>query len=370
MGDFKQLEAPSGWMARFFTNLSRILISIFIPAVTFLVLWAGFLFLKSGNTSKAVITLVAIVWGVGGVAALYIVTNWFIQRLPRMWAKRLTPFLFVGPALVILGWYLALPTVRSLYLGFFDRLSLKFVGLDNYFYVVLDSTMRTAFINNLVWLLAGTSFCVVMGLTIAILADRSSYERIAKALIFMPMAISFIGAGIIWKFVYAYRPSGEVQIGLLNAIFAFFGRDPVNFIVTRGWNTIFLIFIFVWLQTGFNMVILSAAIKNVPSEIMEAGRIDGAGEIRIIFSIIIPTIKSTIVTVSTTTLLLTLKIFDIVYGMTNGLYGTEVLASQQYKQMFKFLHYGRGSAIAIVILIAVTPVIWYNLKQFSQREVF
>lgn len=352
------------------TTIGRILSAVFVPVLTFGVLYVGFIFLRDSGAPQGVIAGVAIIWGVGGVAALYFVANWLIEKLPIDWRKRFTPFLFVGPAIIILGWYLFLPTVRSLYLSFFGKFSREFVGLDNYIYIFTDRTMRTAFLNNLWWLIFGTGGAVIAGLAVALLADRSKIERAAKSFIFLPMAISFVGAGVIWRFVYAYRAVGQSQIGLLNAIVTGLGGDPVNWLTMRPWNTFFLIAIFIWLQTGFAMVVLSAAIKGVPNDLLEAARIDGASEMRIVFQIIIPHIASTIVTVGTTILLLTLKIFDIVFAMTNGLFGTEVLASQQYKQMFKFLHYGRGSAIAIVILIAVIPVIWYNLKRFGEREVF
>ncbi len=372
MGDFIPVERETkyGVLQRIITAIGRILFALFVPAATFVVLYIGFIFLRDSGAPQVVITVVAIIWGVGGVAALYFVTNWLIQRLPVKWRSRFIPFLFVGPALGILAWYLFLPTLRTLYLSFFDKFSDNFVGLENFLYVFTNRTMLISFRNNLLWLVLGTGLAVAMGLIVALLTDRSKMERLGKALIFLPMAISFVGAGIIWKFVYAYKPVGMEQIGVLNAFVSALGGDPVGWITIRPWNTIFLIIIFVWLQTGFAMVVFSAAIKGVPNELLEAARIDGATEIRIIFSVIIPFIRGTIVTISTTILLLTLKIFDIVYAMTNGLYGTEVLASQQYKQMFKFLHYGRGSSIALVILIAVIPVIWYNLRQFGKREVF
>lgn len=351
-------------------TLGRVLSAVFVPIVTFVVLYLGFIFLRDSGAPQFVIAAVAIIWGVGGVAALYFVANWVIEQLPVQWRSLLTPFLFVGPAMLILAWYLMVPTVRSLYISFFGKFSADFVGLKNYAYVFTDRTMRIAFLNNLLWLVFGTGGAVVFGLTVAILADRSKFERLAKSLVFLPMAISFVGAGVIWKFVYAYRSIEQGQIGLLNAIVDALGGMPINWLTIRPWNSLFLIAIFVWLQTGFSMVIHSAAIKQVPNELIEAARIDGASEIRIVFNVIIPFIASTIVTVSTTVLLLSLKIFDIVFAMTNGLFGTEVLASQQYKQMFKFLHQGRGSAIAIVILVAVIPVIWYNLRQFGKREVF
>ncbi len=370
MGDFYGPDADRGPGQKMLSVLGNILVSVFVPAVAFIVLWAGFIFLRSGKASQLVTTLAAIVWGVGGIALLFYVSNFVIQRFSITWRKRFTPFLFVGPALIILGYYLLIPALRSFYMSFFGRVSKEFVGLSNYKYIFTDRTMRIALVNNLLWMVFGTSLSVSFGLLIALLAERSKFEKLAKTLIFLPMAISFVGAGVIWKFIYAFKPAGEAQIGLLNAIVTALGGKPINWIVFRPWNTLLLIIIFVWLQTGYAMVILSAAIKSVPETLKEAARIDGAGEVRIIFQIIIPAIKGSIITVGTTVLILTLKIFDIVYAMTNGLFGTEVLASQQYKQMFKFLNYGRGSSIAIVILIAVIPVMWYNLRQFGKREVF
>lgn len=350
--------------------MARAITALMVPLITFIVLYFGFIFLRDSGAPHIVIAIVAILWGVGGVASLYYSVNWFLQRLSINLRSKLVPFLFIGPAVLILSWYLFIPTLRSLYLSFFDKFGKDFVGLENYIYIFKDRTMKIAFINNIVWLILGTGLSVFFGLIFALLANRSRMEKIVKAIIFMPMAISFVGAGVIWKFVYAYRPAHLKQIGLLNAILEMFGRDPVNWLTLRPWNTIFLIIILVWLQTGFAMIIFSAAIKQVPAAIKEAAKIDGAKESQVIFKIILPYIKSTIITVSTTILLVTLKIFDIVFTMTNGLFGTEVLASQQYKQMFKFLHNGRGAAISIVILIAVIPVMWYNLKQFGKRKVF
>lgn len=375
-------DEKEGIFQKIISLMSRILISISIPFIAFIVLYAGFIFLRDSGAPKMIITIVAIVWGVGGVAVLFFSLNWFIKRLNLKWRTRLVPFLFVGPALVILTWYLFLPTVRTLYLSLFDKFATSadlvkqitehFTGLENYFFCFTDRTMLTAFLNNLVWLVVGTGLCIFFGLLLAILTDKSVFEKTAKSLIFLPMAISFVGAGIIWKFVYAFKPAleGIEQIGLLNGIITWFGFEPVQWLTIRPWNTFFLIIIFVWLQTGFAMIIFSAAIKQVPVSIIESAKLDGANEFQITLRILIPSIKSTIITVGTTILLLTLKIFDIVFAMTNGLFGTEVLASQQYKQAFKFLHSGRGAAVAIIILIGVIPVMIYNLKQFNKREVF
>jgi alpha-glucoside transport system permease protein len=347
----------------------RLLISLIVPLVAFFVLYQGFLFLRDSDAPKLLIAVVAIIWGVGGVALLFVLSNWLVERLPDVWRLRIQPFVFIGPGIIMLSWFLAVPVVRTLYQSFFDRTSTNFVGFANYAYAFTAPSMQESFRNNLLWMVVGTSLSVIFGLLIAVLADRSSFESIAKALIFLPMAISFVGAGIIWKFVYALSP-GDEQIGLLNAIVTGLGGEPVGWLVERPWNNFFLIIIMVWLQTGFAMVLLSAALKGVPGELLEAARIDGANEFQIFFRVIIPTIQGTIVTVATTILIATLKIFDIVFVMTNGNFGTEVMASQQYKQMFRFQDFGRGSAVAIILLIAVIPVMIYNLRQFRERRAF
>jgi alpha-glucoside transport system permease protein len=370
MEDFERSERVRGFVPGLWTTLWRVVIAVGVPLIGFAVLYVGFRFLRDSEAPAGVIAVVAIIWGVGGVALLYFLFNWGITQLGPAWRRRLQPFLFVGPALAILGWYLVLPTIRSLYLSFFGPASKKFVGLANYGYVFSDRVMLVAFRNNLLWMVVGTGLSVLLGLIIALLAERSHAEKFSKALIFLPMAISFVGAAVIWRYVYAYNPAGAAQIGVLNAIVTGLGGQPVGWLTQRPWNTFFLIIILVWMQTGFAMVVCAAALRGVPTELKEAARIDGATEFRVVLSIIIPYIRGTLVTVATTILIITLKIWDIVFSMTNGLYGTEVLASQQYKQMFKFLNYGRGSAIAIVLLIAVIPVMWYNLKQFMQQEVF
>jgi len=365
-------QAPSGNAppAGRLHTVRRIAVSILVAVITALVLWAGFLFLKESKANPVLIAIIAIIWGVGGVALLFWVTDYLVNQLPPLAVKKIQPFVFVGPALIILAWYLVVPTLRSLYLSFFDAQSKTFVGLANYVYAFTDPKMRESFVNNLMWIILGTGGSVGMGLIIALLADRSRYEKFFKSIIFTPMAISFVGAGVIWRFIYAYKPVGENQIGLLNAIVTHFGSESQAWITIRGWNNIFLIAILVWLQTGYAMVIISAAIKGVPSSIIEAGRIDGASEMRVIRSIIIPYIYSTLVTVSTTIIIVSLKIFDIVYTMTGGQYGTEVIASMQYKQMFNYYDFGKGSALAIVLVIAVMPVMWYNLRQFNKQEGF
>ncbi|MCR5606245.1 MAG: sugar ABC transporter permease [Treponema sp.] len=341
-----------------------------VTLITVFSMLCGFFLLKSDVLNQLSTTAFAIIWGVATVILIFYSLNLIAQLFPSKIYNKIVPYIFIGPAVVIMGWYLFIPAVRSFILSFMNKNSTLFVGLDNYKYLFTDKSMVVSIRNTLIWLVFGTGCSVLLGLVTALLAERSHIEKTAKTFIFMPMAISLVGAGVIFKFMYAYRPDGANQIGLLNAIIVYLGGKPQNWLGNAPLNNLFLIAIFIWLETGFALVVLSAALKAVPEEMIEAARIDGASEMKIIFSIIIPNIRASIISVSTTILLAALKCFDIVFSMTNGLYGTEVLASQQYKQMFKFLHYGRGSAIAILILIAVSPVIYYNLKEFKSREVF
>ena len=351
-------------------SLSDIIKTIAVVVATVFVSASGFNLLKSNILSQIPTTIIAIIWGVSSVILIFYSLNLLAQLFPTKAYNKIVPYIFIAPAVLILGWYLLIPTLRSFVLSFMDKTSTKFVWFDNYKYLFTDRSMLVSIRNTLIWLVCGTAFSVIIGLTVAILADRSYIETRAKTIVFLPMSISLVGAGVIFKFMYAAKFGGAEQIGLLNAIVVFCGGEPQNWLGKAPWNNLFLIAIFVWLQTGFALVVLSAALKAVPEEMIEAARIDGASEFRILMTIIIPNIKASIISVSTTILLAALKCFDIVYSMTNGMFGTEVLASQQYKHMFTFHHYGRGSAIAILILIGVSPVIYYNLKEFRNREAF
>jgi alpha-glucoside transport system permease protein len=365
----------------------RIFLAIGIPLIAFYVLYQGFLFLRDSDASRGVVAMVAIIWGVGGVAILYKIFNDLVERLPDLWKTRLLPFVFVGPAMAILSWYLAIPTLRTLWISLFNRdgppeglnvlqqiTSDSFVGLNNYVEVFKPGgLMMEALRNNVMWIIFGSTFSVVFGLVIAVLADRSRFEKTAKSLIFLPMAISFVGASIIWNFIYEYRPIGQPQVGLLNAIVTGFGGTPQSYpqwVDIAPWNNLFLIVIVIWLQTGFSMVLFSAALKGIPDELLEASRIDGATEIQIFFRIMIPYIRGTIISVFTTVIIFTLKIFDVVWVMTGGQFGTHVIATQFYRQSFTNRNSGFGSAIAIVLLVAVIPVMIYNLRQFREQEAF
>ncbi len=360
-------KGPLDWLA---TNVFRVIMALAIPIITFAVLYAGFIFLRDTDAPKLVVAVVAIIWGVGGVALLYTVSNWLVETMGGTWVARIQPFVFVGPAVAILFWYLAFPTVRTFWASLFNADGTVFVGLQNYAEVFTNRNMFTAFRNNIMWIVFGATTTVVMGLLIAVLADRSKFETFGKAMIFLPMAISMVGAGVIFNMLYAVNPN----IGLLNAIYTgLTGAEPIAWKAEASiqpWNNLFLIAVMIWLQTGYAMVLFSAAIKGIPSEILEAARVDGASELRVFFSIIIPSIMATIVTVSTTVVIFTLKIFDVVQVMTGGQFSTQVIATQFYREYFTAQNAGFGSAIAIVLLLAVVPVMIYNLKQFNERQAF
>ena len=346
----------------------RLVASLVIPAITLAVLYYSFIFLRDSDASKGIIIVVALLVGVGGVWALYWATDNLVSRFSDRWQALIRPFVFVGPALAVLFLYLVYPVFRSLYLSFFDRTGENFVGLDNYVFVFSDPAMLIAARNSILWMIVVTALSLIFGLIVAVLADRVRFENIVKSVIFLPMAISFVGASVIWRFVYAFQPPGRPQIGIMNALITSVGFEPIGWLVEQPWNNFMLMVVLIWLQTGFSMVLISAAIKAVPGQILEAARMDGANEIRVFFNIIIPYIRPTLVTVATTVLILTLKVFDIVWVMTNGNFGTEVVASRLIKEIARFRNFGTGSAIAVILLLATIPIMIYNIRSFRKTE--
>ena len=345
----------------------------------------------SDNLLRILMAVFAIALGSIGTFAIFYGLNVLVERFSRPWKDRLLPWVYMGPAVLLLTAYLVLPTLQTLYISFFDARSVKFVGLKNYAFALTNPDMVIAFRNNLLWLLLVSGVSVGLGLIIAVLVDRVKYESAAKALIFLPMAISFVGASVIWRFIYAFKPAGSDQIGLLNALRQTVGLEPLGWLIERDglleplWetlkvpsisnlptllplNTLALIVIMVWLQTGFCMVLLSAAVKGIPKDVIEAARIDGANEFQIFRRITIPMIMPTITVVTTTVVVAVLKVFDIVYVMTGGNLDTDVIASRMIKEMFSFRNFGRGSAIATVLLLAVIPVMVTNIRRFTQQE--
>lgn len=341
-------------------------------------LFLAFLFMRDSRAPKALIAVIALIIGIGGVWGLFYAGNGVIEALPRRLREAARPWLFVGPAILILCIYIVFPAVRTIWISFFDRTSQVFVGLANYAYIITDPEMLLVLRNTLLWVLLVPFFSVVLGLLIAVLIDRLGrvVERVIKALIFLPMAISFVGASVIWRFVYYFQPAGYDQVGLLNAIFTALGGEPQAWLTQIPWNAIgipwinnlFLIFIMIWLQTGFAMVILSAAVKGVPQELLEAARIDGAGEIRVFFRITIPRIRATVLTVSTTILFLVLKVFDVVFVMTSGNFDTDVVASRMYAEAFRFFDFGRGSALAVLLFIIVVPFMMRTVRRMRRES--
>jgi len=408
----------------------------------------------------------AIIVGVGSMALYFYGTNYLLDMLlpdraeangtvlesREKQREAIRPWLFIGPAVLLLGLYLIYPAVQTLWLSFgnadgevrltrpvypeivddlsgrfgaalsgaeaeqvetrlaavqdvlgeeyplameitaeqaadFDNVETliqfiltesgedipqRFVLFRNYEWAFNSDEFWTSIRNNVLWLLV-PFVSTALGLVIAVLADNVRWGAIAKSLIFMPMAISFVGASVIWKFVYDANPPNPGQpppdqIGILNAMVVSLGGQVQDWIALPFWNNFFLMVILIWIQTGFAMVLMAAALRGVPEDTLEAARIDGANDIQIFFQIMIPQIMSTILVVLTTITIATLKIFDIVAAMTNGQFGTQVLANLMYNQAFRAFDDGRGSAVAIILMIAVTPILYWNIRQFQKEE--
>jgi alpha-glucoside transport system permease protein len=287
-----------------------------------------------------------------------------VMRLAPRWRGRLLPWVFVGPALALLTVYLAWPVVLTVVKSFTEG-----AGLANWEWALTTPANHEMYINNILWLVVGVAGSVGLGLLIAGLLDRVKYESVAKTFIFLPLAISLVGASVIWRFVYQWRPPAQDQYGLLNAIMVGLGREPVPWTQTADWHiaTFALIVILIWIQTGFAMVVLSAAIKGVPTEITEAASLDGASERQKFTRIIVPMIRGSLVMVTITTAIVVLKVFDIVYVMTGGRFNTDVVANQMYVQAFQFFDTGRASVLAVVLFLAVLPMALVNVRSIRRQ---
>jgi alpha-glucoside transport system permease protein len=316
--------------------------------------------------------LAAIAMGVGGIVVLFWVLNWLVEKLPPKWEHTLKPYVFVGPAIAVLGLFLIFPAIRTVYVSFLDARSENFVGVANYQTLATDPEIRSAIFNNILWIIFVPTVAVAVGLVVAVLADRLSptWEKVSKSIIFLPMAISFVGASTIWLFIYTWRPEGRDQIGLLNAVWTAFGGTPQTWlqINTGRLNSFLLMVIVMWLQAGFAMVLLSAAIKNVPEDTVEAARIDGATELQIFWRVTMPQIRTTLIVVLTTIVILVLKVFDVVFVMTGGLFDTDLVAVRFIREMFSFREFGRAAAIVVVLILATVPIMIFNIRQFRQQE--
>jgi alpha-glucoside transport system permease protein len=314
--------------------------------------------------SKLLLAVIALLVGVGGIWLLFTGASTIVERFPPKVRDRVIPWVFIAPAVVLLTIFLVYPAVSTVISSFVDKNGA--FTLANW-----ASLGKGEFLeilrNNVLWLVVATAGSVSLGLLVAALFDRIRRESLAKVFIFTPLAISLVGATVIWKFVYAVQPPSQPQFGLLNAIWTAFGNKPVAWATTFPINLPAEMLIMIWLQTGFAMVVLSAAIKGVSVEVLEAARLDGASERQIFFGVIIPLIRGSIVTVTTTIAIATLKIFDIVFSVSGGLNHDNVVAVRMFQEMFQFFNDGRAAALATILFIAVLPVMILNLRNFRRQ---
>ncbi len=349
-------------------TLYRVAAALLIPIVSLAALWFTFDWLRDTDASRIVVVVVAVIVGVFGVFALYYGMDKVTDQLPERFQDSVRPWVFVGPALTVLAVFLVYPAINTTLLSFKDATGDAWVGLENYGFVFTNEGMLRSMRNTLGWIVIVPTVSVAFGLAVAVLADKLDRgESAVKSLIFLPMAVSFVGASVVFGLIYDFKIFGS-QTGLLNGIWTALGNEPVGWLSLQPWNNLFLMVIMVWMQTGFAMVILSAAIKSVPDDILEAARIDGANEIQVFFRVVVPSIMSTIVVVTTTMIINVLKVFDIVFVMTNGERGTEIIAERMIRWFFRNDHDGRGAAIAVVLFLAIIPVMMINVRRFQAEE--
>ena len=287
-----------------------------------------------------------------------------LRRVPRRWAAGARPWLWLFPALTFLGVFLVYPTIATIIRSFLNRRGDGFIGLDNYAWFFSQNDTLIALRNNALWVVFLPLFVVGFGLLIAVLVDRVRYEGVVKGVVFLPLAISFVAASVIWRFMYELDPN----IGTLNAVVTATGRDPVAWLLVQPWNNFFLIVVGVWLLTGFAMVILSAGLKGISTELLEAARVDGANELQVFRGIVLPLLAPTIAVVATTIIIYALKTFDVVYTMTNGNFDTNVIANVMFQELFNNSQPGRAAAIAVILFAAIVPVMFINIRRFREQE--
>jgi alpha-glucoside transport system permease protein len=277
---------------------------------------------------------------------------------------------FLGPTALLLGVGLVYPALRTIWGSFFNKDGSEFVGLDNYQTVFTEDSFQTVLRNTVLWVVLVPLLSVGLGLVYAYLVDRTRFESLAKALVFLPMAISMVGAGVIWKFMYEFRPDqpGVNQIGVLNKLLTLIGVDPQQFLLDQPVNNLYLIIVMVWIQTGFAMTVLSAAIKAIPDDVIEAARLDGVGGLQMFRHITVPSIRPALVVVLTTVAIVSLKAFDVVRTMTGGNFGTSIVANEFYTQSFRYSNFGLGAALAVLLFVLVIPIIAYNVRQLRLSE--
>ena len=321
---------------------------------------------------KGLTALITVVIGIGAALLLFYALNKLAELMPDKWEERLKPIFYVFPAVLAIVVYLVYPAILTFINSFKDRSSTEWVGFQNYEDLFSDTGFQEAVYNTLLWILVVPAACVILGLAIATLADRlgPGGEKLSKTVIFLPMAISLVGAATIWRFVYYAAPAGQPQIGLINAMRETVGKDPVAWLQQSQFhlNSFLLMVVLLWSQVGFSMVLLSAAVKGVPGDTLEAARIDGASERQIFFKVVVPQIKGTIITVYITVLIGVMKVFDIVYVMTNGNFNTNVLGNEFWNQLSTNFNNGAAAAIVVILLFAVIPIMIYQVRHFRAEE--
>ncbi|TMF80576.1 MAG: sugar ABC transporter permease [Chloroflexi bacterium] len=290
-----------------------------------------------------------------------------VERLPERLQIWIRPYFWALPAIGFATIFMVYPLLRTVVLSFRNNADTTWVGLNNYVYFFTFPDTLTSLRNSLLWLIFYTSISVALGLVIAILLDRVRYESLAKIAIFLPVPISAVAASIIWKFMFDYQPPGTTQTGTLNALLGLAGQQPVAWLVNSTTNNAALIFVGIWSITGFCMVIISASLKAISTEVLEAARMDGANEFRIVQLIVTPLLWPTITVVGTTMIINALKTFDIVYVLTAGAYDTDVIATQMFNQLAN-AHYGRAAAVGVVLFVAIVPLLVVNIRRFQQQE--
>jgi alpha-glucoside transport system permease protein len=321
---------------------------------------------------KLINAVLTVAYGVGAALALYWLLNKLAELLPPKLEERLKPYFFILPAYLAITVYLLYPAIQTVINSFQDRASESWVGFQNYTELLTSSNFRDTLFNTLLWIAVVPAATVVVGLMVAVLADRLSPagEKFAKTIIFLPMAISLVSAAVIWNLVYEIRPAGQDQIGLQNAIVTGLGFDPIAWLQesTLHLNSFLLMMVLLWAQVGFAMVLLSAAIKGVPVDTLEAARIDGAHERQIFFQVVVPQIKGTIITVFITVVISVMKVFDVVFVMTRGNYNTNVLGNEFFVQLNTNFNNGAAAAIVVLLMLAVIPVMFYQVRHFKAEE--
>ncbi|MFT4052241.1 MAG: sugar ABC transporter permease [Microbacterium sp.] len=322
--------------------------------------------------------IVSVVLGLGVSFLIFWALNWVVERTHDKWKARLLPYVFLLPVIVLIAVFLLYPAIRTIVSSMIEESQRRgegatFIGLANYVSLFNDPNFLGVLLNNLLWVLVVPAASVVIGLLVAVLTDRLGKRRETtfKSMIFLPMAISGVAAAVTWRFIYFYAPEGRPQIYLLNAIWTTLtGQSPIPWLTLDAGrlNSFLIMIIAIWLQVGFAMVLLSAAIKGVPEETIEAGRLDGASERRLFFAVIVPQIRGTIVAVFVTVVIFVMKIFDIIYAMTGGQYSTSVLAVEFYSQLFSFQNPGKAAAVVVILMIAVVPLIVYQVRSYKSQE--